>query len=536
MNLQMNRKDILLSRLSKCLLNFDFPLLLFLGMVTYSSLIIKTLGLIFIYLVRPNFKFQLKEERIPLFYLVIPMVAIFQIFTIVDLNNPKYILILALATLFWVASFLITHQLKHSIELSGIQRVKNTLEVFLILNGLLSIFSVLKIMLLTHTINPYMYAGMNYHYHVSTGDHIKGIFRDVSTTNSWIMMMGLIYFIHQKKYWQSILCLCIVLLTTSNIVNIILLFLLVGYIVFIKSKITRAVIIVLTGILIIFLIKVSPNNLRYLSGKIFSNELFKDLPTENVEVSIQKNEEDEIGNEEVVEKNEVEEINIYREIYAKENLYQRQKHNQDILADSLFFKQQRINSDFNLSFSKRVYGDSLTSCTSILKLKNSPGKIISFAQTYNSLTKDASSFLIGKGMGNYSSKIAFKATGFNIFGNYPSKYQYISNDLKDNHLKVLTYFFIQSRDKHSVINTPFSVYNQLFGEYGILGFILFGVFYLGFFLKKFKYLSFGRILLPLLLLIFFTDYWFEQISVVVIFEMLMYIDLNLFSNPKSEHG
>ena len=70
-------------------------------------------------------------------------------------------------------------------------------------------------------------------------------------------------------------------------------------------------------------------------------------------------------------------------------------------------------------------------------------------------------------------------------------------------------------------NSPFSVYDQLFAEYGILGLLLFAIFYLGYFLKKWKTLTYGLPILVIMCAVFFIDYWFEQLSVIVFFELLL---------------
>jgi len=58
----------------------------------------------------------------------------------------------------------------------------------------------------------------------------------------------------------------------------------------------------------------------------------------------------------------------------------------------------------------------------------------------------------------------------------------------------------------------------------LAGVACFLLLYVGFFIKRARSLSYG---LPLLLLMgasFFTEYWFEQLSVVVLFEFLMLLD------------
>jgi hypothetical protein len=84
---------------------------------------------------------------------------------------------------------------------------------------------------------------------------------------------------------------------------------------------------------------------------------------------------------------------------------------------------------------------------------------------------------------------------------------------------------LQPPAEHSTLNAPNSVANQLLGEYGFVGVLLFLVFYLWYFLKRYKYLTYGRIILPLMMVFLMTDYWFENLSVMIIFEAMILLDL-----------
>ena len=153
------------------------------------------------------------------------------------------------------------------------------------------------------------------------------------------------------------------------------------------------------------------------------------------------------------------------------------------------------------------------------------GKIIAWQQTYNYLSKHPAYTIRGCGIGNFSSKLAFKTSGLKIAGSWPSKYKYINNAFLRNHLDTYLYYFSKADGYHSAINSPASVYDQLISEYGMLGLIVYFIFYVGFFLKKFRYLSFGMPLIIILSGIFFFDYWFEQLSIVIFFELLMFLNL-----------
>ena len=162
-----------------------------------------------------------------------------------------------------------------------------------------------------------------------------------------------------------------------------------------------------------------------------------------------------------------------------------------------------------------------------------PGKAIGLLQTAKFLRSHPAKIITGTGMGNFSSKLAFKATGLQFAGGFPARYAYISNDFLLNHLDVYLNFFSKRRELHSLTNNPFSVYDQMLAEYGIVGLVVFVIFYLGFFTKHLKKLTYGIPVLMLMLAAFFIDYWFEQLSVMVFFELLLLLNIkeNTFQKP-----
>jgi hypothetical protein len=161
-----------------------------------------------------------------------------------------------------------------------------------------------------------------------------------------------------------------------------------------------------------------------------------------------------------------------------------------------------------------------------------PGKAIGFIQTLQLIKNHPAKILTGSGMGNFSSKLAFKATGLTFSGGFPAKYIYINRDFLVNHLDIYLNFFSKIRELHSLTNSPFSVYDQLLAEYGLLGLAAFAIFYLGYFFRQIRYLSYGIPILILMLAVFFTDYWFEQLSVIVFFELLLLLDIKETANLK----
>ena len=128
-------------------------------------------------------------------------------------------------------------------------------------------------------------------------------------------------------------------------------------------------------------------------------------------------------------------------------------------------------------------------------------------------------------MANFSSRLAFKATILNTAGKYPARLEYINTDFLYNHLYLYLYYHSQDQSKHEAKNTPDAVYYQVAGEYGIAGMVCLLFLYFGFFIRRIPKRSFG---LPLLLVLagaFFAEYWFEQFSIVVLFELLLFLDI-----------
>jgi hypothetical protein len=76
-----------------------------------------------------------------------------------------------------------------------------------------------------------------------------------------------------------------------------------------------------------------------------------------------------------------------------------------------------------------------------------------------------------------------------------------------------------------VANSPNSTYDQLISEYGLAGLISFMGFYILFFLKRLKKHSVAIPLFIFMLGAFFIEYWFEHLSVVILFELLLLINI-----------
>jgi len=155
----------------------------------------------------------------------------------------------------------------------------------------------------------------------------------------------------------------------------------------------------------------------------------------------------------------------------------------------------------------------------------SPGKILAYQQSYEFFNDHRTRIITGDGIGNFSSKLAFRATGLKMAGGFPQQFIYCNPDFLNNHLNLYAHFFLNPANTHSIIHIPGSVYDQMLTEYGILGIAAFVLYYLGFFYRYRKFLTYGLPITFILLAFFSADYWFEQLSVVALFELLMFINI-----------
>ncbi|MFM6924155.1 MAG: hypothetical protein ACKOU7_01535 [Ferruginibacter sp.] len=170
----------------------------------------------------------------------------------------------------------------------------------------------------------------------------------------------------------------------------------------------------------------------------------------------------------------------------------------------------------------------------LVKHPGLPGKMIAFQQTFQFLRRHPAKIITGTGIGNFSSKLAFRATAMNLTGSYPARFAYINDDFKLNHLDLYAYYFAGKDDYHSVVNSPNSTYDQLISEYGLAGLMSFVFFYILFFVKKLKKYSAAIPVMIFMLGMFFIDYWFENLSVVILFELLLFVNIKQTSIRKIE--
>ncbi len=159
-----------------------------------------------------------------------------------------------------------------------------------------------------------------------------------------------------------------------------------------------------------------------------------------------------------------------------------------------------------------------------------PFKMISFWQTLSHATESFWQFLFGAGGGNFSSRIAFIVSGDYVEW-FPKAWVHISEDFSKNHYGLWTYDFNNPWDnRNNTANQPFSFYNKILGEYGLIGIVGYFILYFGLIINNWKRLYYAKFLTIVLLGYFVLDYWYEYFSVIVVFELLVLQDIKKSSS------
>jgi len=526
----------------------DWKLLLFLLLFLNVKLAVKIPAIIIIYLLQFNFKFgfSFKNSRLPLFYLLIIVIAFIDLFISRAYISSNYLMVFTVGITFWLLCLLAVHQIKLSVENNDVEVLHNTILVFFIINAIVSFGTIGYIMLDAHSINPFRYQGQYQKYFLGTGDYIKGITFDISTTNAIINAFGVVYFMARKKPVMVLVCMAGLLLTASNFMNIALLIVLAGLFLFKSSRDQKSIIVICFMFLVVFMAKVSPQNNSYVHETV-KNIINPPHPPFNnaVTVNTTNNSSPEALKRKFAKQyldsikaiNNRNAVNKQAIVALPVNLPKTDAGRFIIIGADINTPPYQTPTDTPAEQRKLLAFIDKHKTMLPLSGQDSfrvhlPGKAIGLVQTVEFLKAHPAKIATGSGMGNFSSKLAFKATGLEFSGGFPARYTYISNDFLLNHLDVYLNFFSKRRELHSLTNSPFSVYDQLLAEYGLVGLTAFVIFYLGFFTRHIKRLTYGVPLLILMLAAFFIDYWFEQLSVIVFFELLLLLNIKETTYPK----
>src|SRR5579871_1465328 len=484
-------ENLLYDSLKTIIRKTDWKLLVFLLLLLNVKLIIKLLAIVLIYAVNRNFRFgfRFRSSRLPLFYLIVIAIAIANFFLYRLYEHQNYNIVFIIGCSFWLISILAIHQLKLFTERLNSEVLLNTLIIFFLINAIASLTDLLLIIIETGAINPYQYQGLFQKYFLGTGDYIKGITFDTSTTNAILNAFGSIYFLKNKKPLMVLICMIVLLSTGSNLTNILIILSFIIVFIFQSSREQKSIIAACIFLFVIFMAKVSPQNNQY-AGDFFK-KLFRGEESKTAIASVpvaQKQTEEDQKQKIVKQKLDSEYSVLQQKGLLKAILAIAPEKKPFIPKPSIHSREYQNKNDTSqsrkelISFAKKHQLDTIA-----LTVKDDwqrrPGKLIALQQTLSFFQQHPKKIITGDGMGCFSSKLAFRATALNISGGFPEKYGYSNDDFANNHLATFLYFFTKQKELHSITNTPDSVYHQLAGEYGLAGIAAFLIFYIGFFIK-----------------------------------------------------
>jgi ABC-type multidrug transport system fused ATPase/permease subunit len=438
----------------------------------------------------------------------------------------------------WVACILVAHQLKLYVDNTPTRIIYNTIVAFFLLNALFSIAHYALIVWETGALNAYRYQGDYQKYFIRTGDYIKGITLDTSTTNAVMNAFGVIFFLSKRNWPMLFVCMFILILTVSNVVNIMMIGVFAFMFLFRSDAVQKSFLIICIMLGGIFMVKISPENYKYVKETIdkITNKTKPATRPINIEANL-------VRSDSALEQKRRAYARLYLDsLYMagiKHTLMRGEIPVTWLASEAV--KPKLITPDINAPIFQsrkdttarqqylinfiRSHAASLPLSGMADQQVQLPGKFIALQQTLHYLRTHKDKILTGNGAGTFSSKLAFRMTGLGLAGSYPTKLALINPDFLSNHLDIYFFFFSKDLGFHSLMNTPNSVYIQLLSEYGLIGLVLFLVLYLGFFAKHYRALTYG---IPLLIFgtgVFFMEYWFEQFSIVVLFELLLMLDI-----------
>ncbi len=523
----------------------DWKLLLFLLLFLNVKLAVKIPAIVIIYILQFDFKFgfKLKNSRLPLFYLLVMVIPFIDLLLNKSYHNPNYLLVFLTGMVFWLLCILAIHQVKLFTEKNEPEVIHRTILIFFIINAVVSLLNMAVIIGEIRDLNPYTYQGQYQKYFIGTGDYIKGLTFDTSTTNAILNAFGVIYFLIRKNAVMQLVCMATMLLTASNTTNILLILILAGLFVFNSTREQKSMIAVCLVMLIVFMAKISPQNNRYVM-ETFESVFHKGALNKPViilhPIPLTEKPDSTLNPEEKKQKTAMLYLDSVEK--AKKNLPVPMAGHlgQPMLigeSGRILIPKPDINSATYQNIKTTPLAQKplvafINSNKTTLPISgqsryntNLPGKVVGALQTVNFLKQHPAKILTGDGMGNFSSKLAFRVTGLGMSGGYPAKHIYINPDFEVNHLDLYLNFFSKRAGYHSLINSPFSVYDQLLAEYGLLGLLVLFAGYLGFFAKHYKTLTYGLPILALTAAMLFFDYWFEQLSVLVFFELILLLNI-----------
>jgi hypothetical protein len=463
--------------------DLDLSIIITLCIVAQQSFVIKVLGLGILTLLNLSSLKKINLFKIPLFYSIIPFLELIKFFINRDFSLG-HISIFSVGLVYWIASIIICWIIFDRVNFGQLKAITRSLKLFVLINFIISIFQYIKICIDEGVINPYN-TGHHHPYGVSSGDMITGLLQGVHLTNVFVNLILILFFVHQRNFIFLLLSLIPFLLCGSNFGTMVLLFsLFIYFLISFNKKHLFTTSFGIFAIILCFYWLVTPYNALHTYSKL------KSIITHRPVVD-----------EEYQQKVDQETTIAYRNKKLK----------------GAYINESELAAMKRLEMRKGLV---------IYDFFSEAGKKTSYKQTMHFLKSSHTHLFWGTGIGGFSSNIAFNFSGIvdnstmnRLFPEYESAY------FANNHKSIYAYLKTTHVIFHSESNKPFSVYNQLLGEYGLIGFCTFLFFYILYFLKRVNKRNYA---IPVIIAVLFAlnlNYFIESLNLLLFFELLMFINI-----------
>lgn len=513
-------------------------LLIFLILVLDVKITIKVIAIILFLVVNRKFFVERKifRQRFTWFYFSMITIGVLNLGINISGVPSNYLIVSSLGILLWLLCAAAAFINLWIVETTDLHKLHRTITLFFVINALVTLIQLIFVMSDAGSLNPFIYQGMHQKYFVNTGDLMKGISFDFSTTNAILNSFAVVYFLYRNKTWLLLPCMLSLLLTTSNFTNALLAVTLILLFIFRSTRNQKSVILVCLVSIVVFIAKISPTNNRYIKHSVENILPFQATKISEAYdyVSLLNKPHSELSDDEKKKKIAI----LYLDSVQQQVIKNKLAKGETIVSEKKpFIRKPSIHSEPFQRIKNRTpqqqslllfaVKNFLAFDTTLEQIRSwhLPGKLIASEQTIHFLKNHPAKILLGDGMGNFSSRLAFRAAGLHIDGYYPEKFAYINKDFLNNHLHLYLSYFTKDAELHSIINSAHNTYDQVLSEYGLAGLFCFIFFYLGYFINRMKSLSYGIPLLILLTGALGIEYWFEQLSIIIIFELLMLINI-----------
>lgn len=462
----------------------DLTTIVLLCLVAQHSFLIKFAGIFVLFLFHYKSLFSVSFKKIPLFYTLLPAIELFKFFLLDSDFSKGHVVQFVIGMVYWLSSLFLCKLIYIQIETKAVKQIERSLKFFTLLNFIVSISQFLKICFIEGVINPYN-TGHHHPYGVSSGDLITGLLGGVHLTNVFISLILILYYVYKRDIKFILLSLIPFLLCGSNFGSMVLLLSLGVY--FLVSK-ERLYVFKISSFIFLILIAfygiITPYNAHHTFAKLESIITRKPVVDEAYQLEEDNNT-----------------LLIYQK--GKKGRGQLSKSQQETV-ERMEKRKGMVLYDFFVM----------------------PGKKTSYTQTMNFLKSNPKYLLFGAGLGRFSSNIAFNFSGIvdnsamhRIFPTYQS------HMFEKNHKSIYAYMKTTHVIFHSESNKPFSSYNQLLGEYGLVGFVLFFFGYVFFFIKRVDRRTYSVPIVVALLFALNLNYFFEAMNLLLFFEAIMFLNI-----------